>query len=311
MITISELKSYKKIIGWGAGGTFKNCNKAWMNISYVIDSNEKLHNSLVDGCMCKPVSSLKEENVEECIVIIFSKYSDEIKEQLFKLNFGGLRVENYDMVIPDLLCSTYAPSYALFGEDAIVLGISQRYKVPVRHYIDIGANNPILGNASYLFYMRNATGYLIEPNVELCKNLETERPKDKVLNAGIAGNNNKDKECLYYCIHDFHTRSTFVKEKADIYIQQGYDVEEQTIKLLDLDTIMEMDNNDIQYISIDVEGMEYEIIEGYHFDRHNVAFWNIEKGDDRVKRIMLSNSYELAAETPSNWIFVKQGIIND
>lgn len=55
-------------------------------------------------------------------------------------------------------------SFALFAEDAIIQGISKRYQIPIKHYIDIGANHPILGNATFAFYLNGAKGFLVEPN---------------------------------------------------------------------------------------------------------------------------------------------------
>lgn len=61
---------------------------------------------------------------------------------------------------------------------------------------------------------------------------------------------------------------------------------------------------DIDYVSLDVEGLEYEILNSFDFTKRNIKLWTIEHnlylGDDtlkkQVKEIMINNGYELAVE---------------
>lgn len=53
-----------------------------------------------------------------------------------------------------------------------------------------------------------------------------------------------------------------------------------------------------------MEGYEYIILNDFDFARYPVSVFCIEKGDERVKSLLTENGYQLAAETPSNWIFM-------
>lgn len=88
----------------------------------------------------------------------------------------------------------YIQSFSLFAEDAIIKGISKRYDVPIKHYVDIGANHPYIGNATIAFYLDGATGCLVEPNPEFTGVLKCCRPFDSIYNVGIASENDAGKK---------------------------------------------------------------------------------------------------------------------
>ena len=55
----------------------------------------------------------------------------------------------------------------------------------VKEYLDIGANHPIEINNTYLFYLNDASGVLIEPDPYYINELKNTRPNDLVLNIGL------------------------------------------------------------------------------------------------------------------------------
>ena len=115
----------------------------------------------------------------------------------------------------------------------------------IEHYIDIGANHPVRGNASIAFYLKGATGYLIEANPKY-------RP-------------------MYSLNH--------IMQFCEFYID---------------------------YISIDVESLEYSILRDFDFDKYKVRFFNVEKHGEQVRELLEKNNYKVFAETPSNWLFERQ-----
>jgi len=61
---------------------------------------------------------------------------------------------------------------------------------------------------------------------------------------------------------------------------------------------------DIDYISLDIEGLEYEVLSSFPFDEWNVNLWTIEhnlyidgpENKEKIKKIMLENGYECLKE---------------
>ena len=62
-------------------------------------------------------------------------------------------------------------SYAQQGEDLVVRTLCEHLELALRTYLDIGANDPILGSNTYLPYLEGARGVLVEPNPLHCRRL--------------------------------------------------------------------------------------------------------------------------------------------
>lgn len=310
MIKLDQLcYNYNKIVVWGCGKTFSNGYTKMLGIDYLVDSDEEKWGKELLGLKIVSPEVLFSENPKTTAVIICSVYEQEIREQL-RAQGGQFDVYVPSMIVPNPFEKkdtnlSYALSYALFAEDAIIQGMVKRYQFEINHYIDIGANHPYWGNATILFYLEGASGCLVEPNEDYVPLLKKYRAWDMVIQAGVSSKENDGKNQTYYEVEGLATRNTFSKQVAENYKEDGFTVKEKMLPLISLERIMEEYGKPVDYINIDVEGLEYEIIKDFDFDKYNVLFWNIEKGDNKVKDLMLENGYELAAETLSNWIFLK------
>lgn len=311
---LSELgKKYNKIIGWGVGDKFLNSYTDNIPITYMVDSNKSKQGTYCKGIVVEsPEKILKEEMQKVCIIVFSELYWKDIVMQIGNMEITS-DVLLPSMIYPDPLYNElgYKRAFALFAEDAIIKGISQRYGIEIKHYIDIGANHPINGNATILFYLGGATGCLVEPNCDYVASLKASRPMDTVWNLGIAGVSKDGMESQYFQIEGLDTRNTFSAEVADYYKENGFVVQTKLIKLISLNSLLDKYGEKVNYINIDVEGLEYEIIKDFDFNKYEVEFFNIEKGNVLVKELMINHDYELAAETPSNWIFVRAGLIHE
>ena len=76
-------------------------------------------------------------------------------------------------------------SYAQSGEDLIAGYILQMLRARDVTYLDIGAYKPITLNNTFYFYKKGYRGVLVEPNMDLAKDLNSVRPGDTTLVAGI------------------------------------------------------------------------------------------------------------------------------
>lgn len=308
---ICELNKYRKIIGWGAGYIFGNLYKTNFPVEYIVDSDEKKWGTECRGVRVFSPEKIINENMEDICIIIFAEtYWRQIINQI---NGMGITADVFLMSMinpnPYSLKSSVRQSFALYAEDAIIQGISQRYDIKINNYVDIGCNHPIYGNATILFYLQGAAGCLIEPNINLIDELKQIRKKDTVFNVGIASAENNGKKQEFFEIEEINTRSTFSKEVAEQYRRKGFSIKSRMVKLMSLNAILEQYNKKVNYISIDVEGLEYEIVKSFDFNKFDVEFFNIEMGDERVREHMNNNNYEVVAETPSNWIFLRKGVV--
>jgi FkbM family methyltransferase len=132
-------------------------------------------------------------------------------------------------------------------------------------YVDIGASDPVVDSVTKLFYDRGWHGINVEPIRERWLTLQADRPRDLNINAGVAG---KSGSMTFHEYPNADGRSTFSPELASDYETEAdfdtrgataYEVPVTTLA----DVIKDNDVPHIHFLKIDVEGFEYEVIEGY------------------------------------------------
>jgi FkbM family methyltransferase len=211
--------------------------------------------------------------------------------------------------------SLLANSYAQAGEDKILEFLFSTMGIKKINYIDIGANDPKFCNNTYLFYCKKGSGVLIEPDPVFNKVLQSARPNDKVIQAAIS-----DKEAGEADFYIFNEPSinTLSKEEADLRIQAGkYSLKEvKRIPLLTIENIIAQYFNNVtpHLVSLDVEGVDYAILQAFDFVKYPVPVWIVETcaySENHIKpkitasiELMLSKGYFVYADTYVNTIFV-------
>jgi len=205
-------------------------------------------------------------------------------------------------------------SYAQQGEDLIVSSILWYLKIDRPRYLDIGAADPTIGNNTYLFYSRGFRGVLVEPNPSSCRELRRMRPGDSVLEAGIGAS---DGEADYYVMSgrfgEDGTLNTFSKAQADSLVASGEWRIGRILKmrLWNINRVMqEHFGGAPDFISIDTEGLDLEILSSLDFGRYRPAVICAEvltarNGvENRIGELMRSQGYSTRGSTFVNSIFV-------
>lgn len=292
----------RKLALWGTGNIFREFyNEKW-DVSFIIDNNSELWGKEINGIRIDSPERIKRE--KGLNIIICTNYYKDIVSQIVQMNITDINIYIPQMIMQEITPSLYNIGFALFYEDALLFSYIEYYrKKRIHHYIDIGANHPVFGNASIKFYLNGATGCLVEPNKEYEDLLSMLRPKDKVM---ICGCGSDDGEMAYYEIEGIDTRNTFSESVAQDYINNGYNVKEQKLPVYSLSHIIDDYGKTIDYISIDVEGLEYEILHFFDFNKYKVQYFNVEKNNEEIIILLEKNGYGLIAETPSNCLFERK-----
>lgn len=199
-------------------------------------------------------------------------------------------------------------SYSQSGEDLIIARILRDLGVKKPFYIDIGANDPVNLSNTYLLYRSGARGILVEPNPTLVKKLSCVRWADRTLGIGIGP---KPGTLTYYMFSE-SAYNTFLESEARANETQGYKVTakiEVPVKTF-ADIVSEEKVTHIDLLSVDVEGMDREIIASIDLEKLRPKVICVEiKGlstatDQSVVEYLKTRGYEVRGLTPINAILV-------
>lgn len=173
---------------------------------------------------------------------------------------------------------SYKKSYSQCGEDILVEYIFNLRGIEKPSYIDIGANHPFYLSNTAFFYEKGCRGINIEPNPSLIKLFKRIRPEDINLNVGIS---NQDKELEFYLMED-NTLSTFsVDEYNSMIVANKRLVEVKKIKLTTISKVLKehFNNQFPDFLTIDVEGMDFMVLQSIDFERSSPKIICVEAAD--------------------------------
>lgn len=142
-------------------------------------------------------------------------------------------------------------------------------------YVDVGAHNGIdINNTLYFERNNNWNGINIEPIKKIFDSLVKNRPNDININCAVCNHNG---ETEFYLNEGYTEMLSGIKDNYDKRHLERLNNENidnfsttQIIKVITkkLDTIFDENNiSHINYLSIDVEGAEFEVIKSINFDK--------------------------------------------
>ena len=171
-------------------------------------------------------------------------------------------------------------TYSQFGEDAILRSILPAGKGT---YIDIGSGHPVAGSNTYALYEMGWQGVLVDPiaaNIEMSERL---RPRDLSIQAVCAGEQMEDIEFFEFDVYEYSTTS---RDRVNELARMGHSVKRHyrvsTCTLGEL--VREMHFEGTTVLSIDVEGGEFEVLQGNDWTKFHPAIIIIEEWDPPLLR---------------------------
>ena len=208
-------------------------------------------------------------------------------------------------------------SYSQAGEDRIVSYLLNQLGISKPTYLDIGANEPVISNNTYMFYDRGGKGVCIEPDPEMFRKIKKARPRDTALNVGI-GLTNAPGMSFYLFPGKENGWSTFSEKEAKLReAESGIKYKVITVPVRNInDIIAENFTSAPDFISLDVEGMDLEILQSLDFQRFQpeiicvetitFSITNTEEKLDEISAFMHSKGYYTYGDTHVNTIFCRK-----
>jgi len=133
-------------------------------------------------------------------------------------------------------------------------------------YVDVGGGHPVADNVSFWFYLKGWRGLVVEPQQGLAGLYAHVRPRDHTVSC-LAGR--ADGEAEFHVVDKLHGFSSTVREHAAGAGQfgAGFKTVVKPVRTLSA-LIAEAGLGAIDFLKIDVEGAEADVLAGLDFERH-------------------------------------------
>lgn len=200
-------------------------------------------------------------------------------------------------------------SYSQLGEDRIIdkmLGGRSGF------YVDVGTNDPFRFSNTARFWKKGWMGITIEPDPLLHENIKKVRTDGINLNVGVG----TKKGILPFYKFEPHTLSTFSEEEKNKYLSEGYKLQGIVdVPVITLGEILKKhaDKKQIDLLSIDTEGFDYEVLQSNDWTRFKPKLICIEavehvsgkpgKLQKKQEAFILSHGYKKVYENKINAVY--------
>jgi len=169
-------------------------------------------------------------------------------------------------------------------------------------FVEVGANHPTNGSQTWLLEQNGWRGVLIEPQVAHCRLLREVRKCSQVFQVACTSPQKEGETLLYLPraeLNGFTTTERNVDDPGIIYERT------ERVKAMTLDHVLaEAALPRLDFISIDVEGTELDVLKGFDLARHRPALILIEDKCQSLHkhRHLTARGYKLVKRTElNNW----------
>ena len=191
-------------------------------------------------------------------------------------------------------------SYAQWGDDVLVWEYFGRK--PDGVFLEAGANSPKILSQTYLLEKRGWTGVLVEPVPECCVNLRAERPGSRVFQNALGSP--EQRGLLRLSIPGGQSELTSaLKEGQEV----GTNDKTFEAELITLNEVLASAGiTQLDYLSLDLEGMELEALQGLDFSKFKPDLIIVEDRLNNLSRhhFLKGVGYKLVRRNGSNHWYV-------
>ena len=204
-------------------------------------------------------------------------------------------------------------SYSMLGEDIFINNFFKNKKNGI--YLDVGAYHPLDGNNTYLLHKKKWKGINIDINPLSIELFKRARKFDTNINSAIS---NKKGFVTVYFRKKINMLNTSSKKLAKIHFRNGF--QEKSINACPLNEIIKkskFNNKRIDFLNIDVEGKELNVLKSLNFTKYKprlicIEIHNHEKMYDQnydylkrnlVYKFLITKGYKVFWKNGFSFIF--------
>jgi len=187
--------------------------------------------------------------------------------------------------------------YGEFAEDVFIDRIFRKVKKGI--YVDVGCYHPFKGSLTFRLFNRGWNGINIDISKTSIDLFKISRNKDTNLNLAIT---DYDGDVFYYENSPINQQNSIIKSN-----DQQLKIRINCNKLTTV--LIENKINNFDYLNIDVEGAELNVIRGLNFDKFSPKLISVENNNLSIKDYMESEVFKIL--TNNNYVFInKIGVTN-
>lgn len=187
--------------------------------------------------------------------------------------------------------------YGEFGEDVFINRIFKDIKIG--RYVDVGCYHPYKGSLTAQLYKKGWNGINIDLSKSSIDLFNIVRKKDINLNLAIS---DFDGETNYYENSPINQQNSLIKDNDN---QKKIKIQCKRLSSI----LLENHYNSFEYLNIDVEGSEQNVINGIDLGKYRPILITIENNNLHLKDYIDSEIYNILIK--NNYTFInKTGVTN-
>ena len=165
----------------------------------------------------------------------------------------------------------FKSSFSQFGEDKAILKYFKDKNISKGNFIDIGAFHPIWISNTYLLSSNNWSGLVVDLDIEKLNLFKIFRNKDKIINKAVVTSKFNHNYINYYKFNRFFSEINTVDKKFALSKSKetGFTFTEKT-KRIKINNLLNLLGNNINFLNIDAEGIDEELILDIDFNKNKI-----------------------------------------
>jgi len=212
-------------------------------------------------------------------------------------------------------------SYSLYGEDLVLGHFFDSIGVKKGVYVDIGAFHPKWISNTYLFSKKKWKGTVVDLEERKLKTFRYFRRNCLTICAALVPEKNIGNVEYYAFNRLLSEWDTISNEEAEMRREKSKtSYEKLTVLTITINEVMarteEYTGSIVDYLNIDIEGMDEQILKSLDFDRYKVKCIQFEnniffKGSRELQRILLQAGYVHYSSMGGTHTYVLANLLNE
>jgi len=181
-------------------------------------------------------------------------------------------------------------------------------------YLDLGCFHPVRDSNTYQLYKKNWSGINIDLNPLTIELFNYSRPRDVNLNIALSRKSGKKN---FYFFGEFSPLNTLDPNHLN-FLKKNFNIEKNQYKIKKIKTeninnvLRKKKFNIIDFLSIDLEGQEYEVLRNFNFKKYRVNLLSVEilshnslskKISKKINKLLIRNNFKRVYKTGANFFY--------